>query len=173
MRTLYHLNSPRGSKVRGRRCCNHLQIDCFLSKIDGCFMGWDIIAVVGCHLAVNAPQWRFILTLHCKLATRVPQPMSAKPFEVNYENTEDSLECSIKYSLWQTTEVPHSIYTCLVTRRSKAWTVFARSNTGIVGSNPTWGMDVRVRLFCVCAVLSAGSGLATGWSPAQEVLPTV
>jgi hypothetical protein len=27
----------------------------------------------------------------------------------------------------------------------KAWTVFARSNAGIVGSNPTQGMDV-----CVC-----------------------
>jgi hypothetical protein len=40
-----------------------------------------------------------------------------------------------------------------VAARSKAWTVFARSNTGIVGSNPTWGMDVYVRLFCVCAVL--------------------
>jgi hypothetical protein len=28
---------------------------------------------------------------------------------------------------------------------SKAWTVFAQSNAGIVGSNPTQGMDV-----CVC-----------------------
>jgi hypothetical protein len=33
-----------------------------------------------------------------------------------------------------------------VVARSKAWTVFARSNTGIVGSNPTWRMDVCVRL---------------------------
>jgi hypothetical protein len=32
---------------------------------------------------------------------------------------------------------------------SKALTVFARSNTGILGSNPTRGMDVCVRLFCV------------------------
>jgi hypothetical protein len=30
-----------------------------------------------------------------------------------------------------------------------------------------------VRLFCVCIVLCVGSGLATGWSPAQGVLPTV
>jgi hypothetical protein len=37
--------------------------------------------------------------------------------------------------------------------RSKAWTFFARSNAGIVGSNPTWGMDVCVRLFCACADL--------------------
>jgi hypothetical protein len=37
---------------------------------------------------------------------------------------------------------------------SKAWTVFARSNTWIVSSNPTWGMDVCVRLFCVCCCLA-------------------
>jgi hypothetical protein len=37
-----------------------------------------------------------------------------------------------------------------------------------VGSNPCWGIAVSVRLFCVCAVLCAGSGLATGWSPVQE-----
>jgi hypothetical protein len=36
---------------------------------------------------------------------------------------------------------------------SKARTVFARSNAGIVGSNPTQGMDVCVRVFCVCVVL--------------------
>jgi hypothetical protein len=35
---------------------------------------------------------------------------------------------------------------------SKPWTVFAHSNTGIAGSNPTWDMDVCVRLFCVCAI---------------------
>jgi hypothetical protein len=35
--------------------------------------------------------------------------------------------------------------------RSKAWAVFALSNTGIVGSNLTWVMDVCVRLFCVQA----------------------
>jgi hypothetical protein len=34
--------------------------------------------------------------------------------------------------------------------RSKAWTVFARSITGIMGSNSTWDMDVCVRLFCLC-----------------------
>jgi hypothetical protein len=31
--------------------------------------------------------------------------------------------------------------------------VFARLNTGIVGSNPARGMDVCLRLFCVCVVL--------------------
>jgi hypothetical protein len=40
--------------------------------------------------------------------------------------------------------------------RSKAWTVFARSKAGIVGSNPAQGMDVSIVciyfvfvLFCV------------------------
>jgi hypothetical protein len=33
--------------------------------------------------------------------------------------------------------------------RYKAWNVFARSNTGVVGSSPSQGMDACVRLFCV------------------------
>jgi hypothetical protein len=37
----------------------------------------------------------------------------------------------------------------MMAARSEAWTVFTRSNTGIVGSNPALGMDVCVRLFCV------------------------
>jgi hypothetical protein len=60
-----------------------------------------------------------------------------------------------------------------VAARSKAWTVFARSNTGVVGSNDTRDMDVCVRLFCVCVVLCVGSGVATGWAPVKRVLPTV
>jgi hypothetical protein len=60
-----------------------------------------------------------------------------------------------------------------VAARSKAWTVFARSNTGVMGSNPTRNMDVCVRLFYVCVVLCVGSGFATGWSPVQRVLPFV
>jgi hypothetical protein len=60
-----------------------------------------------------------------------------------------------------------------VAARPKAWTVFARSNAGIVGSNPTQRMDVCVRLFCVCVILCVGSGLATGLSLVQGVLPTV
>jgi hypothetical protein len=37
-----------------------------------------------------------------------------------------------------------------VAARSKAWTVFALSNAGIVGSNPIQGMDVRIA--CICSV---------------------
>jgi hypothetical protein len=61
-----------------------------------------------------------------------------------------------------------------VAARSKAWTVFASSKAGIVGSNPTqtyWYLCVR--LFCVCVVLCVDSGLATSWSPVQGVLPSV
>jgi hypothetical protein len=35
-----------------------------------------------------------------------------------------------------------------VAAQSEAWTVFSRSNTGVVGSNPTQGMDAFV-LFCM------------------------
>jgi hypothetical protein len=37
-----------------------------------------------------------------------------------------------------------------VAARPKTWNVSAPSNTGIVGSNPTQGLDVCVRLFCLC-----------------------
>jgi hypothetical protein len=39
-----------------------------------------------------------------------------------------------------------------VALRSKARTVFTRSNAEIVGSNSTQGMDVFLRLFCVFVV---------------------
>jgi hypothetical protein len=42
-----------------------------------------------------------------------------------------------------------------------------------VGSNPTRGMDVCLRLFCVFVVLCVGSGLETGSSPVQRVLSIV
>jgi hypothetical protein len=50
-----------------------------------------------------------------------------------------------------------------VAERSKAYTVFARSEVGIVGSNPTriWVFSVCMRLFYVCVVLCLGRGLAT------------
>jgi hypothetical protein len=61
-----------------------------------------------------------------------------------------------------------------VVERSIAWTVFARSDAWTVGWNPTQGMDVYC-LCCVCIFLClcTGRGLATSWSPVQEVLPTV
>jgi hypothetical protein len=45
-----------------------------------------------------------------------------------------------------------------VAARSKAIIVFARSNSGVVCSNPNQGTDVCVSLFCVCVVLCVGSG---------------
>jgi hypothetical protein len=54
-----------------------------------------------------------------------------------------------------------------------AWNVFARSNTGIVGSNPTQGIDASLHLFCVCVVSCVGSGLESGLCPVQRVLPAV
>jgi hypothetical protein len=61
----------------------------------------------------------------------------------------------------------------IVVARSKAWTVFTRSNAGILGSSLTQGMGFCVLLFCDCVVLYADSDLATGWSPVQGILSTV
>jgi hypothetical protein len=57
-----------------------------------------------------------------------------------------------------------------VDARFEARTAFVRSNTGILGWNSVRGMDVCIRLFCVCIFLCASSGLATGLSPVQGVL---
>jgi hypothetical protein len=53
---------------------------------------------------------------------------------------------------------------------SKAWTVFTRSNTGIVDSNPTQGMDVFECVYSVFVLYCIGNGLDNGlilgpWSP--------
>jgi hypothetical protein len=61
------------------------------------------------------------------------------------------------YSYWRYFCTPMT-----VGARSKVWTVFARSNARIVGSILPQVVDVSVCLFCVCVVLCAGSGLATG-----------
>jgi hypothetical protein len=58
------------------------------------------------------------------------------------------------------------VLTQLVCGRHKSSTVFARSNAGVVGSNPTRGMNVCVR-FSVF-VLCVRRGLTTGWSPSRE-----
>jgi hypothetical protein len=60
-----------------------------------------------------------------------------------------------------------------IAARSKARILFARSNAGIVGSNPTQGMEISALSFCVCVVLCVGTGFATGSSPVQGVLPNV
>jgi hypothetical protein len=62
-----------------------------------------------------------------------------------------------------------------VAERSKACTVFARSEAVIVGSNLTQGMNVWYvyAFFCVCVVLCLDSGLATSQSLVQGVLPSV
>jgi hypothetical protein len=56
-----------------------------------------------------------------------------------------------------------------VAARSKTWTVFARSDAGIVGSNLT---EAWMFVY-VYSVFVLGSGLAIGWSLIQGALPTV
>jgi hypothetical protein len=62
--------------------------------------------------------------------------------------------------LWATLMELATLYTFSMTVPSitvaaqfKEWNVFARSNTGIVGSHPTQDMDVCLRLFYVYVVL--------------------
>jgi hypothetical protein len=60
---------------------------------------------------------------------------------------------TLKYNITNSDELSMSykqIMPMIVAARSKAWTVFARSNTEIVGSNPTQGMYVCI--VCVYSV---------------------
>jgi hypothetical protein len=76
--------------------------------------------------------------------------------------------CHVFYHLWFSQPVT-------VAERSKACTVFARSEAGIVGSNPKKALifGMCMRLFCVCVALCVSIGLTTGWSLVQGVLPSV
>jgi hypothetical protein len=58
---------------------------------------------------------------------------------------------------------------------SKAWTISNRLDAGIVGSNPTRGMNVYVCVYVYSMFLLScvGRGLAMSWSLIQGVLPTV
>jgi hypothetical protein len=58
--------------------------------------------------------------------------------------------------------------------QSEACTIFGCSNTGIMGLNPTQGMDVCPHFSVLCCPdLCVGRGLASGQSPIQGVLLTV
>jgi hypothetical protein len=60
-----------------------------------------------------------------------------------------------------------------MTADSKARTVFALLNAGLMHSNPALGMKVCVCLSCVCVVLCVGGGLSMGKSSIQRVLPAL
>jgi hypothetical protein len=62
-----------------------------------------------------------------------------------------------------------------VAEYSKASTVLARLDAGIVGSNPTRGMNVYVYVYVysMFVLTCVGRGLAMSWSLIQGVLPTV
>jgi hypothetical protein len=85
-------------------------------------------------------------------------------------------QCLIKLSTGTTLPFTRVSYLSItMAARFKTWIIFARWNTGIVGLNPTRGMDVCVRLFYVYvgSFFCVDSGLETGSSPVQGVVPTV
>jgi hypothetical protein len=96
--------------------------------------------------------------------TRVLSPecwiLTGRILTINYTREEF---CLLGYNAVYSVETPMT-----VAGQSKTWTVFARSNIGRVGSNPTVGMDVCVPYFRVFVVLCVGIGLATGWSPPKD-----
>jgi hypothetical protein len=94
---------------------------------------------------------------------------NTKLLNYNSETIIETMICGIWYAtnsiyLRQSFKVPIT-----VAARFKTWIVFARSNAGIVGSNPTRGMDVRLRLSCVCVVLCVPRSLELNFSKYVKV----
>jgi hypothetical protein len=76
----------------------------------------------------------------------------------------------------------YTLYICTYTSCRSRWpsgprhvlSSFARKpGTRVRIPYKAWMFGVCMRLFCICVVLCLGSGLATGWSPVQGVLPSV
>jgi hypothetical protein len=54
-------------------------------------------------------------------------------------------DCGADRYILSTVEVPITVAV-----QSKTWIIFTLSNTGVVGSNPTQGMDVVYIILCLC-----------------------
>jgi hypothetical protein len=60
-----------------------------------------------------------------------------------------------------------------VAARSKAWNVFTRLITGVVSSNPTRGMDVCMRLFCLCCPVQVAALRRADHSSKESYQPPI
>jgi hypothetical protein len=109
----------------------------------------------------------------CKWTVSISQLISNFDIEIRFIWWQDFLGCihmfqgvTNKQEIWMKL-MQHPPVT--VVEQSKACTVFVRSEAGIVGSNPTQGMDGDIYV-CVCGFFFM---FVTSWSPAQGVLPNV
>jgi hypothetical protein len=105
-----------------------------------------------------------------------PLPLSSKSFSIRFRDWScHPMLCTVTVVKWAINAyINHyhrSVWSITVVARSKEWPSSPARTLGfwgIVGSNPTRGMDVCVRLFCVCVVLCVGRGLVTGSPRAKE-----
>jgi hypothetical protein len=81
-----------------------------------------------------------------------------------------SHKCNLDRKFWRghSEKLQNTHTSTIFTMPVTPFTDFASSNTGVVGSNPTQGVEVCVCLFCVFAVLYVGRGLTTDWSQPKE-----
>jgi hypothetical protein len=79
-------------------------------------------------------------------------PIPLRPILILYIQLRLSYPSSLIASCFPNNILYVFLLSITLAARSKARNVFARSMTGIVGSNPTQAMNVCVRLFCVCVV---------------------
>jgi hypothetical protein len=98
---------------------------------------------------INLYSWRFSVRISGRLPTILIDSLGDFPFFRSNVKV-----VMTNYFITFFTILAHiPVMPITVVERSEAWRVFARSNTGVVCSNLTQGIDVCVRLFCVWFVL--------------------
>jgi hypothetical protein len=141
--------------------------------------------IAGCHVLVRYAE--LMAQGQCSAHRKLYVSSSRNAFEVwkNGANTWQTASW-IEDPMRSATGRDFHVVSCLLVRRllnggiptvavaewSKVWTVLARLDAGIVGSNPTWGMDVYmyVYVYSIFELSYVGRGLAMSWSLIQGVL---
>jgi hypothetical protein len=99
-------------------------------------------------------QWALLLPMHQQnicygCICGILQNMNEGNFTFDYKWATSAVMLHVRNEVTTCTSLIGCRVPITVTARSKALTVLARSDSGIVSSNPTRSMDVCVRLFCL------------------------
>jgi hypothetical protein len=124
-------------------CIFHQRLDDFLTYVVARIEQICFFSVSSKHNTIQFINRIIIIIFADNFQVRFPSAVTWVRF---------SLSTSVPLRMLTPPKAPQPI---TVAARSKAWTVFAHLNTGIVSSNPTQSMDACLCLFCVCVASTA------------------
>jgi hypothetical protein len=122
-----------------------VQITGYLESGQDPFLSHTFQCSIHCLRIISFVQMELVKALLSKLQTNSSTTLVTWLQMANWEH--------FKLCGWVIINVLFRHLPIIVAARSKTRNVSARSNAGIVASNPTQGMSVCLCLFCVCVVL--------------------